>query len=131
MTDNTPTNTLTKSVNTPTNTLTQQQIEERVDLEDVLDYAGRDWDNYLDECYEEGVSPQDSYYDFLADAVLSAGYRKQSVGEWVVVADYGESKVVKCTNCDHEFYFKKKGQLNIDKMPHCPKCGAKMKGGEG
>ena len=38
-------------------------------------------------------------------------------------------KVTKCTACNEMFFFMKKGQLNIDRMPYCPKCGAKMDGG--
>ena len=47
-------------------------------------------------------------------------------GKWTDVVDYGDSKVVKCTSCNYEFFFMKKGQLNIDKMRYCPNCGAKM-----
>lgn len=52
---------------------------------------------------------------------------KQKEAEWVEVVDYGDSKVVACSGCENQFYFMKKGQLNIDKMPYCPKCGARMK----
>ena len=63
----------------------EERLKEKCDLADVIDYAGRDWDNYRDECYEEGIQPQDSYDDFVADAVLAAGYRKQCEGEWISV----------------------------------------------
>lgn len=80
------------------------------------------------EHFHKEVNGIDSCYFKYADMVYNAGFRKQSEGEWMEVADYGVSKVVKCSCCENEFYFMKKGQLNIDKMPHCPKCGAKMKG---
>lgn len=67
---------------------------------------------------------------YYATAFYNADYRKQSEGEWRIVSDYADSRIVECSNCEKQFYFKKKGQLNIDKMPHCPECGAKMKGGE-
>ena len=63
-----------------------------------------------------------------ADDVYNADYRKQSEGEWRIVSDYADSRIVECSNCDKQFYFKKKGQLNIDRMPYCPNCGAMMKG---
>ena len=68
--------------------------------------------------------------DFTAEKMTAKGYRKQSEGEWGLVVDYGESKKVECSVCEKQFFFMKKGQLNIDRMPYCPKCGAKMKGGE-
>lgn len=63
-----------------------------------------------------------------AEKLYAAGYRKQSVGEWKTVDETNSHKVVECTNCKEQFYFAKKGQLQIDIMPHCPNCGAKMKG---
>ena len=70
--------------------------------------------------------------DCLGTAALlyAKGYRKQSEGEWRMVSDYADSRIVECSKCDKQFYFKKKGQLNIDKMPYCPNCGARMKGGD-
>lgn len=67
---------------------------------------------------------------WYSKAFFEAGYRKQSEGEWGLVVDYGESKKVECSVCEKQFFFMKKGQLNIDRMPYCPHCGAKMKGGE-
>ncbi len=65
-----------------------------------------------------------------AERLYNAGYRKQSEGEWRIVHENNISKVAECTNCKESFLFMKKGQLNIDRMPRCPKCGAKMKGGK-
>lgn len=52
-------------------------------------------------------------------------------GHWDTISDSDMSKTVMCSVCNKMFYFTKMGQLNIDKMPHCPNCGAKMDGGEG
>ena len=49
-------------------------------------------------------------------------------GHWDTISDSDMSKTVMCSVCNKMFYFTKKGQLNIDKMPHCPNCGARMDG---
>ena len=48
-------------------------------------------------------------------------------GRWITTRESGISKTVKCSACGYDFYFTEYGQLNIDKMPHCPHCGAKNK----
>lgn len=65
----------------------------------------------------------------MAEALYEAGYRKQSEGEWETVQETTLDKAIECTVCKNQFWFMKKGQLRIDRMPFCPKCGAKMKGG--
>ena len=65
-----------------------------------------------------------------ADTLYRAGYRKQNEGEWRTVVDNKNDIVTECSACKKQFWFMKKGQLNIDRMPYCPNCGAKMKGGE-
>lgn len=62
----------------------------------------------------------------LAGWMYKNGYQKQRVGEWETVCENRGSIIVECTSCKEQFYFAKKGQLQIDRMPHCPKCGAKM-----
>ena len=47
-------------------------------------------------------------------------------GRWHTARKTKLSKTVHCTVCDMDFYFKVKGQLNIDMCPYCPNCGAKM-----
>lgn len=59
----------------------------------------------------------------IAKVLYNAGYRKQSVGEWIWTengnADYEKYWV--CSNCkEHDFV----------KSKFCPNCGARMKGGE-
>lgn len=56
----------------------EKQIEERIELSDIIDYALRDWDDYIYECQEEGNLPIDTFEEWIADAVLKNGYRKQS-----------------------------------------------------
>ena len=56
----------------------EKQIEERLNLSDTIDYAMRDWDDYIDECREEEIPPIDTFEEYIADYVLDAGYRKQS-----------------------------------------------------
>lgn len=63
----------------------EKQIKERNELVELLEDTGRDWDAYIDECQENEELPEISYYFFHADAVLRAGYRKQS--EWISVEE--------------------------------------------
>jgi hypothetical protein len=58
-----------------------------------------------------------------AALLYNAGYRKQSVGEWVTVGE-GITERVVCSNCNSE-----KGSFM--KPPFCNQCGARMKGGAG
>ena len=62
----------------------ERLIDERLDLTDVICYAMRDWDDYIDECRETETPPIDSFEDFIADGILSAGYRKQ---KWIPVSE--------------------------------------------
>ena len=87
---------------------------------DVIAYAMRDFDDYLDECYEEEISPQDTCEDFIADGILIAGYRKQSEGEWIK-----DKNRRTCSECGFMYFG------NGSSFDFCPKCGAIMKGGEG
>ena len=63
-----------------------------------------------------------------ADILYAKDYCKKKRGEWVTVADYKISVITECSSCKKQFYFMKKGQLNIDRMPFCPNCGADMRG---
>lgn len=79
----------------------EKRLKEKCDLVDVIAYAMRDFDDYLDECYEEEISPQDTCEDFIADGILRAGYRKQSEGEWISVTERlprESGKYIVCTN---------------------------------
>ena len=74
----------------------EKQIEERIELSDIIDYALRDWEDYIYECQEEGNHPIDTFEEWIADAVLKNGYRKQS--EWISVDErlptYKDGKVL-------------------------------------
>lgn len=105
----------------------KQMIEERLELSDIIDYAIRDWDDYVEECHEEGNPPIDTFEEYIADAVIGAGYRKQSDAEWVRVMNHKE-----CSKCGYNAPYKKikAGYHLQDLAKFCPNCGAKMKGGE-
>lgn len=49
---------------------------------------------------------------------------------WHTLADYKYRRIVECTNCHGDFEFSKKMYTQIDILPRCPKCGAKMLGTE-
>ena len=59
----------------------EKLIREKVDLINAIDCAMRDFDDYLDECNETCTPPIDKLEDFIADGVISAGYRKKQ--EWI------------------------------------------------
>ena len=63
---------------------------------------------------------------WYATALYNAGYRKQSVGEWIRVAAFNDGvlNTVKCSACG---VYQPHGCW--DYHPYCPRCGAKMKGG--
>jgi hypothetical protein len=67
-------------------------------------------------------------YKYSAEALYNAGYRKQSVGEWIdkPTGAYGRMQSW-CSACG-----KHSGIGGIESnrhKPFCPNCGAKMKGG--
>ena len=107
-----------------------KQIEERCELIDLLDDIGHDWDNYIDECQEAEAQPLFDYYEFHADAILEAGYRKQSEGEWIVEEHpLVHDKKISCSCCG---YSERRGpawNTSWGMYKFCPNCGSKMKGG--
>ena len=119
----------------------ENQIEERIELSDIIDYALRDWDDYIYECQEEGNHPIDTFEEWIADAVLKNGYRKQIEGEWQIkseiyklIDDVDEELYVECPFCKrrfpvpYEFDDEKIFKYAREHYPYC-NCGAKMKGG--
>ena len=62
------------------------------------------------------------------DFLLANGVQTVNHGHWETISDSDLSKTVMCSVCNKMFYFTKKGQLNIDMLPYCPNCGAKMDG---
>ena len=68
----------------------------------------------------------------LANALYNAGYRKQSVGEWIAKDNInGRCSIATCSNCGTEKAFSI--PISIETVtnlyPYCQKCGASMKGG--
>ena len=63
----------------------------------------------------------------IAKVFYNAGYRKQSEGEWVRKDGFQV-----CSNCDatKPIAFSTVLKITYYKCDYCPKCGAKMKGGE-
>ena len=61
-----------------------EYLKEKNELVDIVHCAFNDWDDYNEECYESHISPREEVEDFVADAVLHAGYRKQ---EWISVEE--------------------------------------------
>ena len=49
-------------------------------------------------------------------------------GRWELESETEVSKKVYCTNCCQSFVFRKVAELQVDVMPYCPNCGAKMDG---
>ena len=81
----------------------------------------------------------DDYIDGFSDGISAAIKELEAFptadvapirhGRWKTISDSDMSKIVMCSVCNKMFYFtKKRAQLNIDKMPHCPNCGSRMCG---
>ena len=64
------------------------------------------------------------------ESLPTADVEEVKHGRWHTARKTKLSKTVQCTACDMDFYFKVKGQLNIDMCPRYPNCGAKMDGGK-
>ena len=60
-------------------------------------------------------------YGRCAEIIYTAGYRKQSEGEWIWKSN-GYMKRPHCSCCDKQKDWE---------TSYCPSCGAKMKGGAG
>ena len=52
-------------------------------------------------------------------------YVEQKHGQWKVEKDKAHTNCT-CSACHMRFYYFNQGQLQIDQMPYCPNCGAKM-----
>lgn len=122
-------------------------IDEMVNLADIISYALRDWDDYMDELRETETLPIDSFEEFIADAILSAGYRNQ---KWIAVSEQmpktdGRFMVTiknrgkyrtEMRNYDHAARKWESARVVPDNIiawqqrpePYRPDCGAKMEG---
>lgn len=80
----------------------------------------------IDECGDAIVSLRD-VRRAIAQA-KNADVQEVMHGRWHTIRETTDSKTTECTACMKSFFFMRKGQLNIDLMPYCPCCGAKMDG---
>ena len=71
-----------------------------------------------EQAYKNGY--EKGYADGKRDAVKH--------GRWELDSETEISKYVYCTNCCQGFAFRKVAELQLDEMPYCPNCGAKMDG---
>jgi hypothetical protein len=54
----------------------KKYLEIKNELVDIIHCAFNDWDDYSEECYEKDESPVEDVEDFVADAIIKAGYVK-------------------------------------------------------
>ena len=71
----------------------------------------------------------DSFIRILAGHIYSAGYRKQSKGEWIIINNRNLEIIRECTNCHAKTYYPIELKFNCRKSRYCEDCGAEMKGG--
>lgn len=65
-------------------------------------------------------------YGIFAKTLYEQGYRKQSVGEWVIKTDDYDCEYMMCSVCKEEFY--PADEDTVDTTPnYCPNCGARMR----
>lgn len=63
-----------------------------------------------------------------ANTLPAAEVEEVRYARWHTLADYKYRRIVECTHCNEYFEFSKKMGTQIDLLPRCPKCGAKMLG---
>ena len=82
--------------------------------------------NYADGCRVCSHHENGCLYQDIACSLYTAGYRKQSEGEWIEHIE----KLDWCED-DVEVYYECSccGANDGGKAPYCANCGAKMKGG--
>jgi hypothetical protein len=100
--------------------MSKDQIEKQA-IEELFDIITTDCDHICDVC--EFQDNDWCFTHYVSARIYNAGYRKQSVGEWILVENkgaYGDNHFL-CTVCE--------GRNRFTKFTYCPKCGAKMKGG--
>ena len=73
----------------------------------------------VDSDNKEATDALSLFFVKVAEHLCNAGYRKQSVGEWIKKYDKAPRYV--CSACNHLF--------NNKEYKYCPNCGAHMKGG--
>ena len=75
-----------------------------------------------------GADIEDSHFMRIATHLFNAGYREQSEGEWIGKTGYAGYGYY-CSNCDAVFTGENAEWIAREHY-YCPKCGARMKGGE-
>lgn len=65
-----------------------------------------------------------------AECLPRADVEEIKFARWHTLADYKYRRIVECTACNGEFEFSKKMGTQIDLLPRCPMCGARLKGEE-
>lgn len=111
----------------------EKQIDKQAVEEMAFDICQARRANYADGCrvccYHEVC-----IYQEISSILYTAGYRRQSEGEWTP-ADYlydddGKWQTYRCSSCGctTESYFLDVRDV-LHKYKFCPQCGAKMKGG--
>lgn len=77
-------------------------------------------------CKRVRTMQEDHMQDRYAEALYTAGYRKQIVGEWIPTYTYTAegTGIYKCSLCG-----RKSANPKADNF--CPSCGARMKGDVG
>lgn len=63
--------------------------------------------------------------DFVIDSQAAVDAVEVVHGRWKVEKNEMHTNCT-CSACHMNFNYFNKGQLQIDKMPYCPNCGAKM-----
>lgn len=72
-------------------------IEVKEDLKSIINAAFYDFDDYVTDCHESGIDVTEDVEDFVADAIIKAGYVKQGATD-----TNDGSKSGDCENCnDH------------------------------
>ena len=82
--------------------------------------------------FHKEIKGIDSCYFRYAEMLQSAGYRKQSEGEWVDNDRNGVhiNGYMVCSVCDVMIPTCDNNRYCLPRLDYCPRCGAKMKGGE-
>lgn len=65
--------------------MNQEKLKQR--LIELLDSVGHDYDEYVDSCHEDGMSPYESFEEFAAPYLIANGVTIRERGEWISVTD--------------------------------------------
>lgn len=84
--------------------MNEKKLETKEELKSIIDAAFYDFDDYVTDCHESGIDVTEDVEDFVADAIIKAGYMKQS--EWISVEDRLPEMYedVLCYADGHSFY---------------------------